>query len=483
MQRSLMGLFLLALTLGLLALAAGSVRTTLEERWARESVSRPARERVFSVNVVQVTRTDVSPVITTYGEIRSRRTLDLRAPISGTIVELSPNFIEGGRIKAGELLVKLDPADAQSALDVSLTELTEANAELTESRAALELAHDELAAARTQAKLRQAALRRQENLLDRGVGTEAAVETAALALSAADQAVLAKRQALAQAEARVNRAGTALAKREIGLEEARRRLRNTEVFAEFDGVLSTVSVLQGGLIGTNERIGRLIDPSAIEVTFRLSSVQYARLVSANGGQATGDVKVRLDLFGEAVTAKGVIERVGAEVGDGQTGRQIFARLPAESAVTFRPGDFVSVEVVEPPLAQVAVLPATALDASGNVLMLGENERLEEVSVNILRRQGDTVILRARELYGREIVEARSPVLGAGIRVKPVRKDAVLPDAPETLELTPERRAKLIKYIESAPNLPQDVKDRIITRLNQDQVPVEMVTRIDSRMGG
>ena len=85
MQRSLMGLFLLALTLGLLALAAGSVRTTLEERWARESVSRPARERVFSVNVVQVTRTDVSPVITTYGEIRSRRTLDLRAPISGTI--------------------------------------------------------------------------------------------------------------------------------------------------------------------------------------------------------------------------------------------------------------------------------------------------------------------------------------------------------------------------------------------------------------
>ena len=81
MQRSLMGLFLLALTLGLLALAAGSVRTTLEERWARESVSRPARERVFSVNVVQVTRTDVSPVITTYGEIRSRRTLDLRASL------------------------------------------------------------------------------------------------------------------------------------------------------------------------------------------------------------------------------------------------------------------------------------------------------------------------------------------------------------------------------------------------------------------
>ena len=46
---------------------------------------------------------------------------------------------------------------------------------------------------------RAQALERQEDLKTRGVGTDAAVETAALALSAAEQAVLSRRQAEAQA--------------------------------------------------------------------------------------------------------------------------------------------------------------------------------------------------------------------------------------------------------------------------------------------
>ena len=52
MQRSLMGLFLLALTAGLLAFAGGSLRSTIEARLAKEKPSRPAQERIFGVNVV-----------------------------------------------------------------------------------------------------------------------------------------------------------------------------------------------------------------------------------------------------------------------------------------------------------------------------------------------------------------------------------------------------------------------------------------------
>jgi len=482
MQRSLMGLFLLALTLGIFALAASSVRTTLEARWAKETGTRTARERVFSVNVLTASRGVANPKIITFGEIRSRRTLDVRAPVSGTAVELSPHFVEGGIISKGEILMRLDPADAQSALDVSTTEMTEARSELTEAKAALILAGDELAAARKQAGLRLAALERQNNLLSRGVGTEAAVETAALAEASADQAVLGKRQALALAQARVTRAKSSISRRGIGLAEAQRRLENTELFAEFDGVLSAVTLVQGGLVSTNEKIGRLIDPTALEVAFRISNLQFARLVAANDGVAKGTVTVRLELFGEDVTADGEIERVSGEVGDGLTGRQIFARLPAKTAVTFRPGDFVAVEVSEPQLEGVTVLPASAVDASGKVLVLGENDRLEEITTNVLRKQGDTVIVRGRDLNGREVIEARSPLLGAGIRVKPIRRDATIPDEPDMVELTPERRAKMVKFIEDNGFIPKDAKKRILDRLSKDKVPAEMVKRIESRMG-
>ncbi|NOX41972.1 MAG: HlyD family efflux transporter periplasmic adaptor subunit [Alphaproteobacteria bacterium] len=487
MQRSLMGLFLLSLTVGLLALAAGSIRNALQERWAKATTSRPARERVFSVNVITAKSLTANPKIKTYGEVLSRRTLDLRAPVAGTIVELSPNFVDGGRVAKAELLMRLDPADAQSALDLSKSELNEAKAEQNQAATALVLAGDELRAARSQTALRKMALDRQNNLIARGVGTEAAAETAALAQASADQIVLGKRQAQATAKARLSRAKTALARREIRLAEAERRLANTKIYAEFQGVLSNVTAVTGGLVSPNEKIARLIDPTALEVSFRLSNSAFSRLIAANGGQAKGLVTVRLDAFGADIVVKGRIERVGAEVGQGQTGRLIFARLPSNDAQGLRPGDFVTVEVAEPPMTNVAILPAVAVDAAGKVLALGKNDRLEELQVQVLRKQGDTVILRGDGLLGREIVQTRSPFLGAGIRVKPVRASSsslskTSLQGVELIELTPERRARLVAFVERNNNIPDDRKQVLIARLKEAKVPANIVKRIEKRMG-
>jgi len=109
--------------------------------------------------------------------------------------------------------------------------------------------------------------------------------------------------------------------------------------------------------------------------------------------------------------------------------------------------------------------------------------LEELSVTVLRRQNDQVFVRAPDLFGREVVEARSPLLGAGIKVKPVRKGAAAPVVKEMIELTAERRAKLVAFIEGNGFIPKDAKKGILARLNSEKVPVEMVNRIEARMGG
>ena len=95
---------------------------------------------------------------------------------------------------------------------------------------------------------------------------------------------------------------------------------------------------------------------------------------------------------------------------------------------------------------------------------------------------DIVLVRAAALEGRDVVTARSPLLGAGIRVKPVRQDTTLPVAPEMVELSPERRARLVKFITDS-RLPDTAKSRILKRLEADKVPAGMVERIETRMGG
>ncbi|SHF51900.1 RND family efflux transporter, MFP subunit [Litoreibacter ascidiaceicola] len=479
-RRSLVGLFLMALTVGLLAVGGNTIYSSLQERWAREGVTRPARERVFSVNVVALEPATVTPVLTSFGEVRSRRTLDLRAPVGGTVVELSPDFQEGGTVRKGQLLARIDPADAQTAVDVSRTDLVEAEADLREARNALALAQDDLAAAQEQLALRARALQRQRDLKTRGVGTEATVETAELAEASAKQSVLSRRQAIQQAEARVSQTQTLIERRRINLTNAERLLADTEVFAAFDGRLSGVTATEGGLVANNEQLAELIDPDDLEVSFRVSTAQYARLLDSEGKLTVAPVTVTLDVLGTDLSFQGRMTRESAAVSEGTTGRLLFAELTDTGGL--RPGDFVTVAIEEPALERVAVVPSAAVDAAGTVLVLGDEDRLENAEVTVLRRQGDDVLVRARGLQGREIVAERSQLLGAGIKVKPLRGDRAAPEEPEMVELDQDRRAKLIAFVEANTRIPDEVKTRMLVRLAEPQVPADMIERLESRMG-
>ena len=483
LRRSLMGVFLLSVTVGLLAWAGNTVFLAVQERLNKEDRVRPARERVFAVNVLPYVPGTIVPELTAFGELRSRRTLEVRAPAAGTIVQLSDSFEEGGRVKAGELLLQVDPADATAAAQQAAIDLSEAEAETRDAERSLVLSREELAAAEAQASLRARALARQRDLLARGVGTEAAVETAELAAASANQAVVSRKGSIAEGEARVDLAKTRLKRQQIILAEAQRRLRDTELFAEFDGTLSGVTVVKGGLVGVNERLAELVDPKALEVTFRLSAAQYARILDDQGRLLGVPVTVTLDVFGVDISASGKVSRESAAVGEGQTGRLIFASLADPKG--FRPGDFVTVRLAEPAIDRVALLPATAVNAGGEILLVGDNDRLERASIEVLRRQGDDVIVRGRDLRNRLVVAERSPLLGAGIKVRVLRSESADEPAadPEMVELTEERRAAIVAFVEGNSFMPTDVKERILAQLSKPKVPAGMVARIEGRMGG
>ncbi|MEP5761941.1 MAG: efflux RND transporter periplasmic adaptor subunit [Litoreibacter sp.] len=480
-RRSLVGLFLCSVTFALLVFAGSNIYASLQERWAQEGNTRPARERVFAVNVIAIEPTEITPVLTSFGEIRSRRTLDVRAPIAGRVVELAEGFEDGGAVRKGQLLARIDPAEAQTAVDVAKTDVIEAQSDLRDAQAAILLASDELAAAQEQSDLRARALLRQQDLRQRNVGTEAAVEVAELEASSARQAILSRRQALQQGQARVDQAETLIERRQITLTNAERLLADTEIYAAFDGRLTDVQVSAGGIVSTNERLAQLVDPDALEVSFRISTTQFTRLIDVDGQLINAPVSVTLDVLGTDLEFEGRLSRESAAVTEGTTGRVIFATLPNPRGL--RPGDFVTVHVDEPKLTRVVKVPAASVGSDQTVLLLGEDDRLVSAEVTLLRRQGDDVIVRAQELGGREIVSERSQLLGAGIKVKPLRAGAAEePQAPEMLTLDADRKARLIAYVETNKRLPNDVRERMLVNLNKEQVPAQMVARLESRMG-
>jgi multidrug efflux pump subunit AcrA (membrane-fusion protein) len=479
LRRSLTGLFLLAVTLGLLGLAAVTVGNALRQSLSDDRPGRTPEERVVAANVLSLTPGTVTPQMTAFGKVEARRTLELRSRSGGTVVWVADSFRNGLAVTEGEVLVRLDPAPAAEALALAEAGLTEARAAADEAVAAVDLARDDLAAAEAQVELRRQALVRQQDLATRGAGSSQAVETAELALSAADQSVLSRRQALAAAIARVDQTAVAVTRAEIALTEAQRGLADTELRAGLAGRVDGVTLVTGAVVGANEVFGRIVDPLALDVAVRLSTAQFGGLLGSDGALRDAPVTVRPGGAGE-VTLTGRLDRVGAAVGEGQTGRLVYVAMDAAAGVEtlLQPGDFVSVSIEEAALPDTAVLPATALGRNGTLLAVGPEDRLQEVAVDVLRRQGDDVIIRVGSLAGREVVTERSAFLGDGIRIRPIR-----PQAAADVFLTPERRAVLMALVEASQSLAEAEKTALLRALEAETVPAEMIDRLERRMDG
>ncbi|MDW3182539.1 efflux RND transporter periplasmic adaptor subunit [Roseobacter sp.] len=482
LRQSMIGLFLAAVSLGLLVYAGHVVSVAVQDRLNAEAVVPPAQERVFAVNLQRAQSETITPVLETFGEVSSRRTLELRAAVAGRVTVLHENFEDAGNVRRGDVLVRIDPANMQSAVDRLTADLADAEAEARDAARGLDLARAEQVAAEEQVVLRQKAYQRQFDLAERGVGTAAAIETAELAAAAARATVLARRQVVAQAEARIDQAATRLSRERIALAEAQRNLADTALEAPFTGTLSDTTVVEGRLVATNEKLADLIDPRDLEVAFRVSTAQYVRLLEADGSLISTPVYATLDVTGVDMQATGVLSRVSAAAGEGQSGRQVFARL--ERAPGFRPGDFVTVRIQERPLDNVVRLPASALDASGEVLVLEGENRLAALPVTLVRRQGDDVLVRGEGLEGRDVVKARTPLLGPGVAVRPLQQNSGLSTVlPDMLELSEERRARLMAFVQDSDRMPAETKERVLAQLAEREVPARMVARIESRMGG
>jgi hypothetical protein len=133
-----------------------------------------------------------------------------------------------------------------------------------------------------------------------------------------------------------------------------------------------------------------------------------------------------------------------------------------------------VQLREPALPDAALLPATAVGGDGAVLVLGPENRLEAIPVTVLRRQGDDVIIDAGPAAGREVVVERSPLLGAGIRISPVRAGWVT--------LSEAQRAELKALVEGA-ELPEAEKAEVLGQLDAPQVPQGLIDRLQPPAGG
>lgn len=103
------------------------------------------RKSAALVETVIARRGTYSPQLVVLGDVRPAQDIVLSPRVRGQVLELSQNFVPGGMIREGEVLLQIDPADFENALSIRRSELLQVEASLEIEEGRQSLAKKELA--------------------------------------------------------------------------------------------------------------------------------------------------------------------------------------------------------------------------------------------------------------------------------------------------------------------------------------------------
>ncbi|MCH7889595.1 MAG: efflux RND transporter periplasmic adaptor subunit [Proteobacteria bacterium] len=375
----------------------------------------PPQERAWAVAAVPASPVDVRPEMRLFGNIVAGREVELRPLVAGRVVAVGANFVEGGVVRAGELLIAIDPFDYRADVAENEARIAEARARLAEIGAELAAASDLSERDQEQVELSRRQVERRETLRGTLAGSEKALDDARMALSQIEQQAIGRRETIDRLGARTDQQEAVIERWTVALGRARRELERTRLKAPFDGFLVETNAALGKRLGLGDRVARLIDAGRLEARFHLSDAEFARLLAA-GGYRDRAAKVVWRIGTQAFTYDAVIDRVESEIDAMSGGVDLYARIAdIDAEGVLRPGAFVEVNVADQLYTDVVRLPEQALH-DGDTVYAVVDERLVARTVEVVARSGDEVLVRGDLAPDDMVVTTRFSEIGPGVLV-------------------------------------------------------------------
>jgi membrane fusion protein (multidrug efflux system) len=205
--------------------------------------------------------------------------------VGGQVVEISAD--ENQHVKAGQVLVRLDPADFEVKVARAEADLEAARNRMAQSTAGTEAAAAQRRGAEAQLRHAEQEYARARSLFESHVGSQTALDAAVAARDAAAADVHAAEQREEMERAALgNQAPVRQA--EAALAEAKLALEHSVVTAPFDGVIGKRSVEIGANVSPGQPLFALADDSGSWVTANFKETQIGRMKPGDPAEITAD---------------------------------------------------------------------------------------------------------------------------------------------------------------------------------------------------
>ena len=315
------------------------------------------RAAVVSLDTVRIT-------VRSQGAVIPRTESALSAETDGQIVYVSPSFVPGGFFEKDELLVGLDPRDAELAV-------TRAAADTARFATALQIEQEE-------ARLAQAEWRQ--------LG------------SGAPMPLVLREPQLAQARANLEASVAAL-------QQAKLNLERTEIRAPYAGRVRKKNVDVGQFLRRGEALATIYAINYAEIRLPIPDEELAFFDTpmqfrGEAARAAGPrVVISAEFAGRRHRWDGTVVRMEGEIDP--MSRMVYAVARVQNpygrgANPDRPplgiGMFVEAEILGRSYPGIAVLPRTAMHGENRIAVIDEENRLRFRNVDVLRVESNRVLI-------------------------------------------------------------------------------------------
>ena len=290
----------------------------------RSSSAKSETEDTVPVVTEAARRQDIPVYLNGLGSVQALNTVTVRAQIDGKIIKV--NFQEGQDVRAGDLLMQIDPRPYQAALDQSLAKQNQDQAQLDYA---------------------QKVLSRDVELFDKRV-----LDPQSLDLQKATAAQMA---ALVKAD-------------EAAVASAKVQLEFTKITSPIDGRVGLRLVDQGNIVHASDQAGLVIitqiRPIAVIFTLPESNLrEVTKRVAANDGDQSLTV-IATDQENNQILDQGELGAMDNQI-DQATGTIKLKAIFKNRQLGLWPGQFVNIRLLVDTQKQALVVPANAVSEGPN----------------------------------------------------------------------------------------------------------------------
>lgn len=335
-----------------LLLGAGATAALISSRQAPEPAARPTLGALVETTRVQAE--DLPLEVDGRGEVAPKTRIEVQPEVTGRVVEVSSNLVSGGRFRAGQTLLRIDPRNYDLAVE-------RARAAVARAQVVLEREQAEAAVAKA--------------------------EWRAIHGEIEPPPLVARKPQTRQAEAELAAARADLATAELALER-------TRLTVPFDGLVIQETVDLGQLVSPGRSVATVIGTDAVEIRVPLEDSELAWF------DLPTPATVSAEFAGRPQSWPAQAERLEAQVDPRsrmvhvviRVDRPFDRRVEGEETPPLMPGTFVRVAIQGETLEQIIRIPRYTL-RRGNQVWVVEDDRLRIRTVEVLRVHRDSVVVR------------------------------------------------------------------------------------------